>query len=177
MRTLPLWILGTLVGAAIFHILTVLAVPYMQMGLVLNGVDDLGGNNAAIHNAPPTAADRTVVRPSPDLAYSVCTFDLDEGPLLMTARIPDNTYWSVSVFARNTDNFFAANDQDIDADSVSFIIKREDDELPGYDRVPVIYSPSARGLVLFRTLVEDEASFAKADPVRRAATCQTLTQH
>ena len=40
--------------------------------------------------------------------------------------------------------------------------------------VPVVVSPSRRGLILFRTLINDEARFGEIDRVRRQAKCGTL---
>ena len=54
---------------------------------------------------------RAIVRPSPDLLYAGCAFDLADGPLRIQATVPRDTYWSLSMFAANTDNFFVVNDR------------------------------------------------------------------
>src|SRR5262245_60261657 len=40
----------------------------------------MGESNSMHFASPPTAASRMVVRPSPDLLYASCPFDLSSGP-------------------------------------------------------------------------------------------------
>jgi hypothetical protein len=40
--------------------------------------------------------------------------------------------------------------------------------------LPVVRSPSQRGVLLFRTLINDEARFDEIDRVRRTAQCNTI---
>ncbi len=175
MKTWPLWIAAAIISAFIVHIVAVLLVPPVVMTVAMARMADAGADQAIVHMPPPTAASRSVVRPSPDLAYSVCLFDLSKGPLLVKAKVPE-TYWSVSAFAHNTDNFFVVNDQQITGDTLEFIIRREEDELAGYSGVPVSFAPSDRGIVLMRMLVTDREQYLEMDPVRRQATCETLSK-
>lgn len=173
MRTWPLWILGALMGAAIVHILTVLLLPGTVMAVAMARLADAGADRGILHVPPPTAEARSVVRPSPDLAYSVCLFDLARGPLLVEAAIPD-TYWSISAYAANTDNFFAANDSQIPGDRFSVIIATEDQAEALPEGVPVTFSPTRKGLVLMRMLVTDRDSYLAHDAVRRQSRCGPL---
>jgi len=173
MKTWPLWIGAVLVLTVIIHILTVLLVPPGIMTVAMMRMADGGADTRVVHTPPPDASSRAVVRPSPDLAYSICLFDMAEGPLLVKAQVPD-TYWSVSAFAHNTDNFFVVNDQQLRGDTLELLIRREDEEVPGFGGIPVSFAPTDRGVVLMRMLVTDEDSYLELDPVRRTATCETL---
>ena len=122
-----------------------------------------GGVNVALPSARPDASARTVVRLSPDLLYTACVFDLRERPLRVTAPGPDS-YFSISGFAADTSNFFAFNDRtaDIGADGQrSLDLVLTDGDRP-VDTVPtgarVIAAPSARGVILFRLLIPDDAA-------------------
>lgn len=173
MKTWPLWLAGTAMGAVIVHILAVLLTPPAIMTVAMARMADAGADRRVLHTPPPTAESRTVVRPSPDLAYSLCLFDLDEGPLLIEADVPE-TYWSISAYAANTDNFFVANDTQIPGNRLQLLIRREDDAEAGPAGVPVTFSPTRRGLVLMRMLVTDADAYAALDQVRRSARCETL---
>lgn len=175
MKTWPLWIGAAFVLAIIVHILVVLLVPPSVMTLAMMRMTDAGAADRVLHTPPPDASARTVVRPSPDLAYSICLFDMSEGPLLVKATVPD-TYWSVSAFAHNTDNFFVVNDQQLRGDTLELLIRREDDEVSGFDGIPVSFAPTDRGVVLMRMLVTGRDNYLELDPVRRNATCETLSR-
>lgn len=119
------------------------------------------GINVALPAPRADASARTVVRPSPDLLYTACVFDLAQGPLHITAPVQDG-YVSVSGFGADSSNFFAVNDRDatISADGRKqfklLLTLGEPVIAPAGARV--IVSPSTRGLVLFRSLIPDEAA-------------------
>ena len=92
----------TLGLAALLHLILVWAMPYLV--LLLLGLTSDHQPNTIFFNPPVDADSREVVRPSPDLLYSGCPFDLSAGPLRVTAVMPD-TYYSISAFGDNTDNF------------------------------------------------------------------------
>lgn len=161
-RAALLWFL-LLVPA--FNTLTVLLLPQAVNALVMHRISSGRGVNVAL--PAPRADDRarTVVRPSPDLLYTACVFDLREGPLHITAPVP-SSYLSVSGFAADTSNFFALNDSQLLPDAEGqkridvVLVEDETSPLPppvgaGTQR---IVAPSRRGLVLFRLLILNDAA-------------------
>jgi uncharacterized membrane protein len=167
------WILATLLVAAAVHVLSVWAVPRVIMWRAMSNIAKVGGINAMGHGRRPTAASRGVVRPSPDLLYSTCVFDLGAaaGALRVHAAGMPRTYWSVSLFDAATDNFFVENDRKA-GDGVDFVIAA-----PGKfvdTKLPVVTAPGPRGLVLFRTLINDETRVAEIDRARRQAQCEAF---
>jgi uncharacterized membrane protein len=168
------WILATLIVAALVHVGSVIALPHLIMARTMRGIADHGGLNTMIHGKRPTSASRGVVRPSPDLLYSSCVYDLDAagGMVRVTAHGMPKTYWSVSLFDAETNNFYVLNDRAAKDGSVDFVIvgKNQDKAPPG----KVVRTPTRRGLVLFRTLIDDDAHLADIDKARRSATCARL---
>lgn len=158
-------------SALLVHISALLLLPHYVMSQVLGRALDAGALNAIVHAPRVDAEARAIVRPSPDLYYSLCAFDLAAGPLEVQAPVPQATYWSVSIYADNTDNFFVVNDLQTGLDSVDFLL------VPAGTRVktdlPVIQSPSRRGVVLFRTFIAGEERAGELDTARRAARCAT----
>lgn len=164
MRWLP-WILATLVVAMAVHVGSVWVLPHVVMSRALA---QMGAVNAIHFGRRADASARGVVRPSPDLLYSSCPFDLSRGPLRVRAPVPRGSYWSVSLFDAWTNNFYVLNDRQAHG-WVDFILVG-----PHQDKQPlghVVRAPTEHGLVLFRTLIDDENNFAALDAARRQATC------
>lgn len=119
------------------------------------------GINIALPSPRATADARTVVRPSPDLLYTACVFDLSHGALHITTPVPES-YISVSGFGANSNNFFAMNDRHAVTDAegrkhLDLVLSR-DAATPVPAGVRHIVSPSDRGLILFRTLITHESA-------------------
>lgn len=173
MKTWPLWIAACIALAAVFHILTVFALPYGIMNRAMAGIAaQAGGTNKAIHPAPATAEARGIVRPSPDLLYTACVYDVSDKPVRLTSPVPD-TYWSLSAFAANTDNFFVVNDREVRGNHIEIILTGRDD-IVAEGGHPIIVAPSTRGIVLFRSLVSSDEAADDLDQLRRQANCEPL---
>jgi uncharacterized membrane protein len=156
-----LWVGLTLLLGAVVHFGLVLAIPYV-VGIRLRSMAE---RNTIVHGAKPTADFNPIRRSSPDLIYSVCPYDLSEGPLHITAPIP-GTYMSVSCFALNTDNFYVKNDRQVE-DWFDFVLigpSMPEPEAPGSD---IVRSPTRTGGILFRYFVGDGACEDRVDSIRR----------
>lgn len=117
---------------------------------------------------------RAVVRPSPDLAYSSCVYDVSDGAVLITMA-PSADYWSLSFYQANTDNFFVVNDRAA-PQGVRVALVRAGAAHPVGD-FQVVEAPSARGIALQRRLAPNAAAFAAADAARRSDVCAALAQN
>ena len=164
-----------LITAIAVHVLGVWALPRLIMGRVMDVLGRGAEVNEIFHAPRSTARHRVVVRPSPDLAYSVCLFDLSQGPLRITAPVGPG-YMSVSGFAANTVNFFVVNDLEVRPAPVDVLLMG-----PGRASAPpagvrAIESPSERGLVLMRRVIDSEATFPELDRVRQQARCESVRQ-
>ncbi|WP_161554147.1 DUF1254 domain-containing protein [Stenotrophobium rhamnosiphilum] len=148
--------------AGLSNLATVAALPYLINAYVAHRIADVvGGYNKALHAPRPDSHARTVVRPSPDLLYTACAFDISEHPLLITAPV-QRSYVSVSAFASDTSNFAAINDSLLQADAsgnkhFNLVLVREGVSVDLPAGAQVIKAPSDKGLVLFRSLITDEA--------------------
>lgn len=168
------WSLFTLVLAAIIHWFVVNEAPTVIMWRAMAKVGS-GRVNTIAHGERATEEARAIVKPSPDLLYSTCTFDVSRRPLKIVTGAPADTYWSVALYADNTDNFFVLNDTKANGQPATIILLGPGQSAP-IDTAGTITvnSPSTKGLVLFRTLVNDENRVSEIDAARRAANCQTL---
>lgn len=170
------WLAATLAVALIVHGATVYFLPHFIMARAIAAMSRAAPPNSMGHGQRPTSRSRAVVRPSPDLLYSTCVYDLDAagGVLRVHAQGMPQTYWSVSAFDINTNNFFVLNDRVAKNGTVDFLLIA-----PGAfvdnTKLPVVIAPTRRGIVLFRTLINDETRFADIDRARRSAACEPFS--
>ena len=166
------WIAGTMLIAMVVHITSLLALPRLIMMRTMAAITRLAAANTMLYPPQPTARSRGVVRPSPDLLYSICIYDLAaaNGTLRISTHDMPDTYWSVSAFDADTNNFYALNDRQAENGAADFLLLAQGTSV-ATDRLPVVVAPTRRGIVLFRTLIDHESRFAEIDAGRRNANC------
>lgn len=146
------WLIGIVLAAWAGQYLMALAVPNLMMNVLFaRGGEQVGYNS--LYVAPLADADsRTVVRPSPDLFYAICIYDLEEGPVEIEAPVPAR-YWSMQFYQMNTSNYAGLTNQRDERHRVGGIARVR---LIGPDGDPaafggtVIQSPTQRGVMLLR---------------------------
>jgi len=167
--------LGLLFAAAAVagHVGLVMATPHLLMSVAMKRISQDGKLVNQFYFGPRTTQEsRGIVRPSPDLAYSSCAFDLSEGPLLVTAPpSPDNGYVSLSVFDARTDNI-AVFDSSQFPQGIRFVLAREGQAVAGGD--PVVRTSHDTGVILDRRLAPTAEWFAAVDKARRMNSCAPL---
>jgi uncharacterized membrane protein len=175
MHMIRRWVLPFLIGGVVtygaWHA-TLLATPFALMHAAMTKIGARGPENQFAFGALATAANQPIVRPSPDLLYSTCVFDVSKGPLLVDVEPVPGTYWSVSVFDARTDVATVLSDRDTSGKSARLLLHRDDFQVeftPGYTHVPLKYS---KGILLIRILLTDQSRFAEADAIRRKARCR-----
>jgi uncharacterized membrane protein len=168
------WIGAALLVATVVHGASVLFLPRFIMLRTMAGIVKMsGGANTIMHAPRATWHSRGVVRPSPDLLYSICVYDLGaaDGAVRISTHDMPETYWSVSVFDADTNNFYALNDRQAKTGAANFILMPQG-KSAGAGQLPVVMAPTSRGIVLFRTLVNDEGHVAGIDAARHNAACE-----
>lgn len=172
---LPLAVFAAVAVAthAVFHYLLPRYVMSRAMARIAEAA---GGENRPLHTQPPTSRSRTIVKPSPDLVYTSCVYDLSAGPILVGGA-PSRGYWSIGVYADNSDNVHVVGDRDGGGGAHHFVIAHPEQRgsIPAaHANLPIVMAPSRRGIVLFRYLVLDEADLAGAEAAQRTAVCRPL---
>ena len=119
------WCLGILLCAWAGQYLLALMVPNLVMEILYQRGSKEMDYNTLVLNRRPDETMRQVVRPSPDLLYANCIYNLEQGPLVIEAHIPER-YWSMQFYQMNTDNYAGITNQRNNF-SVLYII---DDDLP-----------------------------------------------
>lgn len=160
------------VTAVIVHLAVIFATPTLIMGVALKRLSGDGARiNVWTHGPRTTEASRNVVRPSPDLAYSSCVYDLSKGPVKITAG-PSADYMSISVYGANSDNIFAVNDRQSPGGMALVLVG--DGQIAPTDQGTVVRSPTKRGIVLERRLAPNAEAFAAAAQARKGDVCTAV---
>ena len=160
-------LLTMLVAAVGTHALVVHEAPRFIMGKAMQRMEQRGiPLNRFVLAARMTPQTQTVVRPSPDLAYSICRFDFNRqhGPIKIVMA-PYKGYSSLSLFDASTDNFLTVRG-DGKQRQVALVA-------PGTNaKGGVIASPSRKGLILIRRLAPDQQSYDRVKQVAQNDICQ-----
>jgi uncharacterized membrane protein len=164
-----------LLASAAVHALAVWALPRLIMHRVIAGAAPARTSGVFL---PPMTDDtqRRIVMPSPDLLYATCAYDVRERPLHVRADPKLPRYWSIALYASNTDNWFVLNDRVADGRPVDLVITAAGAPVtPLPDGAVRLESPTDRGLLLMRLLVADyEAEREALEAARATLRCESL---
>jgi len=175
MKRILTFIAGAAIVAAVVHVAFVWALPRVIMSKVMTGVAGHAEANLFVEPKLATAKARGVVRPSPDLAYSVCVLDLSKGPVRVQVPLTE-PYTSVALYTPTTDNYFVRNDREADGKPLDLVVLPKGTTAPADlpAGATAIVAPADKGLVLVRRVVESEAAFPALDAIRKQATCAPI---
>ncbi len=153
---------------------TLLATPYALMQVVMNKIGGGVAVNSFGFGEMATADNQPIVRPSPDLSYSVCVFDVSQGSVLLDiAPVPDH-YWSVSIFDARTDVAAVRSDRDTGGKAARLALLKSPQQAPeGYEPVMLQHD---RGIALIRILLANPAEYPAIDAIRRTSTCRSIIE-
>lgn len=161
------YVWAALLVAVVLHFGLIHVAPRIMMNAA---IERIGAEGFNVWRAAPriTPAARDIPRPSPDFAYFACAYDLKEGPLNIRVA-PWAGYWSLSLYADNSDNYYVIDDRETDFDARVTLVRTG--RRPPEDARNVVYSPSRRGIALIRRLAPDVASHAAAAAVASGDVC------
>jgi len=163
--------------AALVHLLAVWALPRAIMWRLSATAST--EERAGVYLPPMTdATQRRIVMPSPDLLYATCSIDVSQRPMRIRADPKTPNYWSIALYAANSDNHFVLNDRQAGGTPVDLVVVGP----KAYTQAPVlprgtrvVNAPSAQGLLLMRVLVADYAAEREVvEAARRTLRCEPL---
>lgn len=168
-RWLGATMFGLLCGLLAWQV-TLALVPQVLMSLAVARVaQQAGAMNAFAHAPLVTAKARAIVRPSPDLLYSSCPYDVSSAPLLIDVTPVAAPYWSLSIFDAQTNAVFVRNNQAGFAPVKVAVLTGGQVAPAGY--APVVVK-GARGVALIRILIDRRQPITAIDAARRTARCR-----
>ena len=164
------YVVAGLLIALVAHFAFIFATPRVLMGVAFDRLS-AGGANVWTVADRVTPLSRAIVRPSPDFAYSACAYDLTDGPLrIRVGRW--HAYWSLSLYAANSDNYFVIDDREARSGVDIVLVQRRRDAPE--DAARVVQSPSTRGIALIRRLAPTADAYNRAREAARGDVCGAL---
>lgn len=159
------------------HLLTVLLVPrYAEFDAASTLIN--AGLEGKADPVPSVGGGARIVDADPGVAMAVCGFDLDEGPLRITART-GFTPLALSVHMRGGSVIYAVTDRAAQRGALEFVlVTREqheervarDDEGEGRRELRVV-ARGLQGVVLARALVRQPSDRPHAEALVREMSC------
>lgn len=164
---------------AIGHAATLISTPSVIMQMAIESLAARGVQaNNFVMTPRVTPQTQTVVRPSPDLAYSVCLFDFSKNssPLAIAASAW-TSYGSISFFDSETNNFATVRVvADEDASQLTRVRlfppdskKREASAIEHH-----VKAPTQKGVILIRRLAPSAQDYEKVVAVAKFDRCVQL---
>lgn len=149
-------------------------IPYIATDQLFAQFRDLGREANVLTEPRLRFAERNLVpMDNADTLTRGAMIDLSQGPLVFTATIPELRfeYWSVSVFAHNTDTVLIHSDRDLPQRSIRLLIRTPDQPAVGvYDAEAVL--PSEAGYLIVRAIARD-----RNDPLIVDSMVEALGEH
>jgi len=141
------------------------AIPYVVTDTLFSTFRERGAQeNRLSPTNIRTAKTARVVRDNADTITRSSIIDLSDGPLIFEAEVPTSAeYWSVSLFAHNTDTFFVANDQDIRKQPYRLAIRTAGQTVPAGVADAEAVSPTRFAFLLIRSTMRDRNDKASVD--------------
>jgi uncharacterized membrane protein len=151
---------------------TMIAIPRVIMSVATDGMAKRGAFNAMSHGKLATPENQPIVRPSPDLAYSSCAFDVSKGPVQVDVVPVAGRYSSLSIFDARTDVVFVRNDMQAGGKPYRVVIARPGQAVPA--GAEVVRVDQNKGIALIRLLLANPAEIDGMEAVRRLNACRVL---
>lgn len=162
------WIIPAVVfvlSGVIGHLFVLTSLPSFIMGKAHQALEAEGiPMNGFVSTPRQTPQTQRIVRPSPDLAYAICSFDTTSGPVFINAPSGEG-YGSLSIFNSKTDNVFVA-DLGPDSDFQGIEVRR-----PAENNREGALKLDGRGIALIRRLAPTQEQYDVAASLVDGATC------
>ncbi|MFN7163936.1 MAG: DUF1254 domain-containing protein [Hyphomonas sp.] len=174
MRVPVFGLVAFVIGFAAVHVVTLNALPGYIMSKARTAMTERGMPLHHWQMSPRvTPETQTIVRPSPDLAYTICLIDVSKGPVLLSVPTwPE--YGSLSIFDAHTDNVYAGS---LDArlpgatGEHRVVVALEGQEVYQYGDTDQVILSKPEALALIRRLAPTQALYDAAAALVPASTC------
>lgn len=179
MKGLLFWTVAILLLAGVVHLGYVLIVPQLDMRAGIDELRRLTGSAALT----VLSRDDSIRVMGPDgrwLIHALCVYDLSEGPVAVSARVPA-TYWSMAIYSASGETFYSLNDRQADVDQVDLLIRQSSAPLLGEDQelvlpegdVFTVRAPDPKGVVVMRALAGEPAEYERASRILARSSCRS----
>jgi uncharacterized membrane protein len=172
LRKLMPWLAFTLALAAILHFIIIWRIPAFATNRTVEGIfarKKTREFNRLFHNDLTDAGRDLVVMTNGDVKTSIAMYDVSEKPVRIHCVVPNTeNYWSISLYAWNTDNFYVRNDRNAPAREFDLVIVQPNSKYQKQGNEEVVVSPTEKGVALMRYIIsnrndQEEINFITAE--------------
>lgn len=172
-----LFVIGGLLLGGIIHIAIVLLVPLYAPNDAWAQITRFG-RDGVFHTLPlPEAGAEPIASLDPRMLHAVCRFTLDQGPVRVSAMLPDE-FWSVAVFDRRGRNIFSINDRAAERSRLDLAIltpvqmaQLRQNPPASLETAIVLEQALDDGFVLLRAFVPDASLLPSVEQALQGANC------
>jgi uncharacterized membrane protein len=164
MIRLVLWLVGGVMLGGIVHLITVLLLPGMATQDAYSRLVPMTPVNTVTAIAPPSPEKAVMPFMDPAFAWSVCRYDISDGPLKFS--VPDVAYYAI--------NDRAAGRRSIELDLMTTDQRNdlpENEEITAADRL-IVESPTTTGLIVIKSLAPEPGLLQAARSALAGAQCR-----
>lgn len=172
------WLAIAVVSGGIIHILATLVVPKLASGSAWHRLAGKLPANRMIVLPPAIAGSQPLPFIGPDVRMALCRFDLSQGAVVIAATLPDKG-WTLGLYSREGDNFFAVPAQEFRRAEVRFTLVPPADSLLGLfnwgrgvdTTASQVSVPRSDGLVVLRAPMRGRAYQSEIEALLARASC------
>ena len=174
----PGHVLTALIAGGVIHIATTFAITAFGTGSAFRQLRTVLPANAMVVLPPLAPGAQVLPYLAPDMLYALCRFELSTGSVEISALLPE-AGWSLALYTRQGDNFYATPGQNLKQTPVSFVLSSASDRLvnitPGVRKNDVevghVTSPDSEGLLVVRAPLKGVAFEAATQESLKQAKC------
>lgn len=173
------WVIVTVTLTGIFHILTVLSVPYSVPKSGWARLNDLPINQMAQLKTFSKDGEKTLPRLAPDFRYAACRYNVSTGPLALEADVPNNLF-SIAAYDRLGQNFYVLFGSALQRAKLNVILVNTKDlsEMQAIvtesaDDVVLVEVPENEGIIILRAPILSSAYENRVETLLTSARCYT----
>lgn len=178
MRTVALNALAIFILAAFIHIMAVLSLPYLAPKNAWARISALSEANRMVVLPAASPSHQSLPLMAPDVRYSVCRFNLDQGPVRLRTQILDDL-WSIAFYTPSGENFYAITGRELKRSKIEIIISTQNQVdvkagasfLDEIEDLIVVDSPVREGIVLIRAPLLGPSYATQTEAALRRGSC------
>jgi len=179
--TALLWLTAIVFVAGLVHIVSIFALPELAQKDAFSRLSALAKPGQLSLLPPPVPGREYAPFEDPALVQAVCLYDLDFGPLELSADIPSDGFLSFSFRTRTGRVFYSMTDKAASQGKLDVIVLTakqletveagdDEGELPQELRLT---APELKGFILINALVAFPSERANIEALVKAMSCET----
>ena len=154
----------------IVHLSFISVFPQLKAWSISRQASENNNINTAFQRDLADSNSTQIIRPSADLLYGGCSYDVTYKPLIISTQLP-STYWSVSFFSQNTDNFATINELNESGENLKIYLFGPNSKPSKVSDGFIVVSPSNRGLMLMRQFIGNGSNFDELYNIQDTLEC------